>query len=190
MAIVPHTHALNHTITPPAGRRWEYRVYPGQLSQTSRVRADLNTDLGRMTGPTIEVREEMALCVSEMFANACEHSRSGEDPDGRVVRTLDLPRPGTVRISIIDDGTRTDATTNSAPRVPRRRTRREWAQAERGRGLFMVGELASRWGFRPVLGFPFCAGLGTVIWAEFTLPTLTTGGTSTRRTDSASGGAR
>ena len=183
MAIVPHTHALDYSITPPAGRRWEYRVYPGQLSQTSRVRADLNTDLGRMTGPTIEVREEMALCVSEMFANACDHSRSGEDPDGRVVRTLDLPRPGTVRISIIDDGTRTD-TTDSSPKVPRRRTRQEWDRAERGRGLLLLDHLATRWGTRPVLDFPFCAGLGTVIWAEFTHPALTCAG------DSCGGGAR
>ncbi|MEU3020759.1 ATP-binding protein, partial [Nocardiopsis sp. NPDC007018] len=122
-----------------------------------------------------EVREEMVLCVSEMFANACEHSRSGQDPDGRVVRTLETPAPGLVRISIIDDGTRTD-TTGSLPKVPRRRTTREWEQAERGRGLLMVGHLASRWGFRPVLDFPFCEGLGTVVWAEFTLPALATAG--------------
>ncbi|MEU3017089.1 ATP-binding protein [Nocardiopsis sp. NPDC007018] len=179
MAIVPHAHALNHTNNPPpAESRWECRVYPGQLSQTSQVRSDLDTDLNRMTGIPGEVREEMVLCASEMFANACEHSRSGQDPEGRVVRTLETPVPGLVRVSIIDDGTRTDTTTDSLPRVPRRRTRKDWEQAERGRGLLMVGHLASRWGFRPVLDFPFCQGLGTVIWAEFTLPaSATTGGT-------------
>ncbi len=121
-----------------------------------------------------------------MFSNACEHSRSGQDPDGRVVRTLDQPRPGTVRVSIIDDGTRTN-NTDSSPKVPRRRTKRGWAEAERGRGLLLLGHLATRWGFRPVLDFPFCAGLGTVIWAEFTHPALTTlsaGG------DTCGGGAR
>ncbi|MEU3016677.1 ATP-binding protein [Nocardiopsis sp. NPDC007018] len=177
MAIVPHTHALNHTFTPPEpALRWECRVYPGQLSHTSQVRSDLDTDLNRMTGIPGEVREEMVLCASEMFANACEHSRSGQDPDGRVVRTLEAPVPGLVRISIIDDGTRTDTTVDSLPRVPRRRTRKDWEQAERGRGLLMVGHLAARWGFRPVLDFPFCQGLGTVIWAEFTLPALATAG--------------
>ncbi|MEU3015863.1 ATP-binding protein [Nocardiopsis sp. NPDC007018] len=175
MAIVPHTPALNHTVAPPEpALRWECRVYPGQLSHTSRVRSDLDTDLNRLLSLPGEVRGEMVLCVSEMFANACEHSRSGQDPEGRVVRTLESPVPGLVRVSIIDDGARTDTTTDSLPRVPRRRTKREWERAERGRGLLIVGELASRWGFRPVLDFPFCEGLGTVIWAEFTLPALAT----------------
>ncbi|MER6626384.1 ATP-binding protein [Streptomyces sp. NPDC000931] len=174
MAIVPHTPALDHTNSPPAEYRWECRVYPGQLSHTSQVRTDLTCDLDRMTNLPVEARENMVLCVSEMFANACEHSRSGQDPEGRVVRTLDTPRPRTVRISVIDDGTRTDASLDSSPKVPRRRTRKEWDQAERGRGLLLLGRLATRWGFRPVLDFPFCAGLGTVIWAEFTHPALTT----------------
>ncbi|MFE1170665.1 ATP-binding protein [Nocardiopsis sp. NPDC058789] len=172
MAIVPHTPALNHTNSPPSESRWECRVYPGHLSQTSRVRTDLTMDLDRMTSLPVEAREDMVLCLSEMFANACEHSRSGQDPDGRVVRTLDLPRPGAVRVSIIDDGTNS----NTVPRVPRRRTRRQQERAERGRGLLILDHLATRWGFRPVLDFPFCAGLGTVIWAEFTHPTLTAAG--------------
>ncbi|MFE9245731.1 ATP-binding protein [Nocardiopsis sp. NPDC006938] len=177
MAIVPHAHALNHTNNPPPVEfRWECRVYPGHLSHTSQVRSDLDTDLNRLLTLPGEVREEMVLCVSEMFANACEHSRSGQDPEGRVVRTLETPVPGLVRVSIIDDGTRTDTTTDSLPRVPRRRTRKDWEQDERGRGLLMVGELASKWGFRPVLDFPFCEGLGTVIWAEFTLPASATAG--------------
>ncbi|MFE1167494.1 ATP-binding protein [Nocardiopsis sp. NPDC058789] len=177
MAIVPHTPALDHTNSPPENApRWECRVYPGQLSQISRVRADLAVDLDRMTNLPVEAREEVVLCLSEMFANACEHSCSGEDPDGRVVRTLDLPRPGAVRVSIIDDGTRTSSTTDTVPKVPRRRTRKDWDEAERGRGLLILDHLATRWGFRPVLDFPFCAGLGTVIWAEFTHPTLVSGG--------------
>ncbi|WP_049579949.1 ATP-binding protein, partial [Nocardiopsis sp. SBT366] len=171
MTIVPHTPALNHTITPlDSGPRWECRLYPGQLSQTRQVRSDLAADLNGLTGLTgigAEARQDMVLCLSEMFANACDHSRSGQDPEGCVVRTLDTPRPGTVRISIIDDGTRTD-TTDSSPKVPRRRTRQEWERAERGRGLLLLDHLATRWGTRPVLDFPFCAGLGTVIWAEFT----------------------
>ncbi|WP_040694405.1 ATP-binding protein [Nocardiopsis prasina] len=175
MPIVPHAPALNHTNSPPSDElRWECRVYPGQLSQTSQVRTDLTCDLDRMTNLPVEAREDMVLCLSEMFANACEHSRSGEDPDGRVVRTLDLPRPGTVRISIIDDGTRTN-TTDTVPKVPRRRTRQQHERAERGRGLLLLDHLATRWGFRPVLDFPFCAGLGTVIWAEFTHPALVAG---------------
>ncbi|QVJ00768.1 ATP-binding protein [Nocardiopsis eucommiae] len=179
MAIVPHTHAPDHTINRPDNEhRWQSRVYPGQLSEARQVRTDLHTDLATLLTLPVEARESMVLCVSEMFANACDHSRSGQDPEGRVVRTLDTPRPRTVRISVIDDGTRTDASSDSSPKVPRRRTRKEWDQAERGRGLLLLGHLATRWGFRPVLDFPFCAGLGTVIWAEFTLPVLNCGGDS------------
>ncbi|MBQ1081917.1 ATP-binding protein [Nocardiopsis sp. B62] len=184
MAIVPHTPALDHTNHPPAGHRWECRLYPGQFAQIRQVRADLAVDLNGLTGIGAEARQDMVLCLSEMFANACDHSRSGQDPEGCVVRTLDTPRPGTVRISIIDDGTRTDTHTDSSPKVPRRRTRKEWDRAERGRGLLLLDHLATRWGTRPVLDFPFCQGLGTVIWAEFTHPALSCAG------DSRGGGAR
>lgn len=43
----------------------------------------------------------------------------------------------------------------------------ELSTAERGRGLLMVEALATRWGAYPVVPFPFCAGLGTAVWAEF-----------------------
>ncbi|MEU3020697.1 ATP-binding protein, partial [Nocardiopsis sp. NPDC007018] len=120
MAIVPHTHppthALDPTIAPPEpGFRWECRVYPGQLALISQVRTDMCTDLNRLVALPEEAREEMVLCASEMFANACDHSRSGHDPDGRVVRTLEAPVPGLVRVSIIDDGARTDTTVDSLP---------------------------------------------------------------------------
>ncbi|MEU0236081.1 ATP-binding protein [Nocardiopsis sp. NPDC006198] len=166
MTIVPQPSTASPTPATP-GPRWEPRLYPGTLATTSRVRSDLRTDLARLAGIGPDLVETVVLCASEMFANAVEHSRSGED-DGRVIRTLSVPAAslaGTaLRLSIIDDGARV-----SRPRIPRQRTREEWQEAERGRGLLLVDHLATAWGTRAVVDFPFCEGLGTVIWAEFTL---------------------
>jgi hypothetical protein len=105
-----------------------------------------------------------------MFANACEHTRSGDD-GGRVVRTLTRPDERTLRLSVIDDGYRD---TDTRPRIPRQRTDQEWQEAERGRGLLLIHHLTARWGTSRVVGFPFCEGLGTVLWADFDLPAAPT----------------
>lgn len=112
----------------------------------------------------------MVLCVSEMFANSVDHSLSGQDPDGRVIRTLHMPTATTIQVAIVDDGWRTDAV-STGPEIPEH-TLEEWAEAERGRGLLLISHLADRWGTRSVLDFPFCEGLGTVTWAEFSVPEL------------------
>ncbi|GAA1072575.1 ATP-binding protein [Nocardiopsis metallicus] len=176
MAIVSNIHAP----TPPfAGRRWPSRTYPGQLAQTGQVRADLAADLYRLAGLPDETSENLVLCASEMFANACDHSRSGQDTEGRVVRTLHMPTAHTLQVAIVDDGQRTDTAEFQAPHTPQH-TIEEWEQAERGRGLLLIGRLADRWGTRSVVDFPFCQGLGTVTWAEFTLPERTTTGEANR----------
>lgn len=150
--------------------RWEPRLYPGTLATTARVRADLRRDLSRLPGLEPDLAESIVLCASEMFANACDHSRSGEE-DGRVVRTLAIPDERTVRLSVIDDGYRDTDTRDpgTRPSIPYQRTAQEWQEAERGRGLLLIHHLAARWGIRQVVDFPFCAGLGTVIWADFSL---------------------
>ncbi|WAE73324.1 ATP-binding protein [Streptomonospora nanhaiensis] len=146
-------------------RRWEPRLYPGTLATTARVRADLSRDLSRLPDLDPDQADSIVLCASEMFANACDHARSGEE-DGRVIRTLTGPDERTIRLSIIDDGYRD---TDTRPRIPRQRTAQEWRDAERGRGLLIVHHLATRWGTFRVVDFPFCEGLGTVLWAEFSL---------------------
>jgi anti-sigma regulatory factor (Ser/Thr protein kinase) len=168
MTIVPQPPAASPAPAAP-GPRWEPRLYPGTLATISRIRTDLRTDLSRLAGIEPDLVETVVLCASEMFANAVEHSRSGEE-DGRVIRTLAVPAASlagaALRLSIIDDGARV-----SRPRIPRQRTREEWQEAERGRGLLLVDHLATAWGARRVVDFPFCEGLGTVIWAEFALDT-------------------
>lgn len=150
MPIVPHVSPV----------RPQSRVYPGDLAQMSAVRADLRADLAEYGEDLIETA---VLCTSEIVANAIEHTRSGE-PEGRVVRALFESKPGVLRLVVVDDGAR-----ESSPVIPAQRTEEEWLSAERGRGLFMVDALAEQWGTYPVVPFPFCAGLGTAVWAEFAL---------------------
>lgn len=145
---------------------WKPRLYPGTLATTSRVRADLRRDLSSLPDLETDLVDSIVLCASEMFANACDHSRSGE-ADGRVVRTLTLPARHTLRLSVIDDGYRD---TGTCPRIPHQRTAGEWMEAERGRGLLLIHHLSARWGTCQVVDFPFCEGLGTVLWADFTIP--------------------
>nr|WP_116248288.1 ATP-binding protein [Nocardiopsis sp. FIRDI 009] len=132
----------------------------------SMIRADLRADL---TGFDEELAERMTLCASEITANAIEHTRSGE-PDGRVLRALFLPEPGVLRLVVVDDGAR-----ETEPRIPSQRTEEEWMSAERGRGLLLVDTLARRWGSYPVVPFPFCADLGTAVWAEFSVEAIESG---------------
>lgn len=150
MTILPHVS--------PA--RWRARIYPGDLALMSTVRADLRADLA---GFGEELVETMTLCASEILANAIEHTRSG-DQDGRVLRALFESDPGVLRLVVVDDGAR-----ESAPEIPMERTEQEWLSAERGRGLMLVDALAKKWGAYPIVPFPFCADLGTAVWAEFAL---------------------
>ncbi|WP_040698607.1 ATP-binding protein [Nocardiopsis kunsanensis] len=181
MPIVPRPRAPFHTPTPPfAGRRWPSRVYSGELAQAAGVREDLRADLFRLEGLCPDLADTVVLCASEMFANACDHSLSGQS-GGRVVRTLSMPAAWTLCLSVVDDGARAEAPT--CPQIPHQRTVTEWAESERGRGLLLIDHLATSWGSRAVVDFPFCAGLGTVVWAEFAF-------TATAVSPAGSGGVR
>ncbi|QUX29444.1 ATP-binding protein [Nocardiopsis akebiae] len=192
MFILPRNPEPEYT-SPVIHSLWKPRLYPGTLDTTARVRADLRHDLANT--PTLlglpvldpDLVDSIVLCASEMFANSCEHTRSGEQ-DGRVIRTLTLPEQRTLRLSVIDDGYRD---TDTRPRIPRQRTERDWHEAERGRGLLLIHHLAACWGTRQVIGFPFCEGLGTVLWADFDLPSDpdTLSATSTASASAASASA-
>ncbi|MEY9212699.1 ATP-binding protein [Thermobifida halotolerans] len=159
MSIMPHT-PLPATRTAGA---WPCRIYPGDLAHASRVRAEVHADLACLPHLSADLVDAVELCASEAFANAVAHTRSGQ-AGGRVVRALTRPTPDRLRLAVVDDGT-----PDTAPRIPRDRTAAEWAEAETGRGLLLIAALAAAWGTRPVVAFPGCAHLGTVVWAEFAL---------------------
>ena len=173
MTIVPE----NPTPAYP-GRRWQARHYPGNPATCTRFRSELRSDLHTLTGIPRSLCEDIELCGSEAFANAVTHSRS-QRPGGTVVRLLSIPlvmgRQTTVRLSVIDDGP-----LDARPVCPpARHSIEDWEEAESGRGLLLIHQLASEWGTLRWADPTLPAVLGTVLWAEFTYPTRTTSATTT-----------
>lgn len=173
MSIVPE----NPTPAYP-GRRWQARHYPGNPATCTRFRTELRSDLQTLTGVPRPLREDIELCGSEAFANAIRHSRS-QRPGGTVIRLLSTPivmgRQTTLRLSVIDDGP-----LDARPLCPPTRSSiEEWEQAESGRGLLLIHQLAGEWGTQRWADPTLPAVLGTVLWAEFTYPTPTAGASVT-----------
>lgn len=108
--------------------------FPADLAQAVHARHFVRCVLTRCA-----TADDAALLTSELFANAIMHSRSGrpQEPERRgSVHILVRHRcPGSVRITVIDDGSATAPTVRRAGRL---RTT--------GRGLLLVQELATRWG--------------------------------------------
>lgn len=101
---------------------------PDQVGAARRfVRALLS---GRLAGPV--AGDLVELLVSELATNAVEHTASG---DGGAFRVGLVSRPGTLRVTVCDDGG------SGCPRPAE-----PAADREAGRGLAMVELLAERWG--------------------------------------------
>ncbi|MFV2179167.1 ATP-binding protein [Actinomadura sp. LOL_011] len=96
---------------------------------------------------------DVALCVDELVANACEHSASGAG--GTVTVTVTVSADGALlRVTVLDDGG-----TDGKPCV------RGDAWSEGGRGLQLVEALAAGWGSQ-------AGRRGTVVWAEFRIRSM------------------
>jgi serine/threonine-protein kinase RsbW len=95
-------------------------------------------------------RETLLTCVSELAANAIEHTASGRGG----AFTVEVGRLGSGRafVAVTDDGAA------SAPEV-----RPAGALDEGGRGLALVAACSSRWGYRD-------GRRGRTVWAEVTWP--------------------
>ncbi|MEU0490905.1 ATP-binding protein [Nocardiopsis sp. NPDC006139] len=122
----------------PIGRTWRHRVYKGHLARLTAVRRDLVRDLA---GFDSDLTETLVLCGSELFANAVRYTASGER-GGRVVRTLWTDGRGGVRLGFTDEGCG-----GTLPEIPKARGAEEWDRAEGQRGLLMVQELSTGWGY-------------------------------------------
>ncbi|GAA2782652.1 ATP-binding protein [Kitasatospora sp. CM 4170] len=85
------------------------------------------------------------LLLGELFANAVQHS---DAPPDRLVELRFALVAGRLRIEVHDAG--------SGRPTPRASS----SDDERGRGLFLVNELAERWGCCPRAG-----GVGKFVWA-------------------------
>jgi len=87
-----------------------------------------------LNGELEGVRESVRLLVSEAVTNSVRHAGLGEDEK---IELAISSGPTAVRVDVIDHGRGFD------PAHPME------AGPEGGFGLFLVGELADRWGFEP-----------------------------------------
>jgi len=102
--------------------------------------------VGAVLGPGHPCGTDAALLTSELFGNSVRHSSSGLP--GQTVTVTVMARAGVVRVEVTD---------RSGPGVPELRPAGE--DAEAGRGLGLVAQLAARWGWRR-------RGGQTVTWFE------------------------
>ncbi|MEV4558581.1 ATP-binding protein [Kitasatospora sp. NPDC049285] len=96
-----------------------------------------------------ELSDAARLVVSELATNAIRHRTDRDDRDDRDGFTLTLALCGPALLVQVGD---------HDPRPPR--PRRAAPDATGGRGLHIVGELSTRWGYYPV------SPGGKVVWAE------------------------
>jgi anti-sigma regulatory factor (Ser/Thr protein kinase) len=104
------------------------QVFPGRADQVSRARAFVRDCCG-----TCPAADEAVLLASELCTNAVLHSASGA-PGGSFEVTVDRD-PRSLRVEVRDEGPRPFAEAGELD-----------APAENGRGLQIVGLLASHWG--------------------------------------------
>ncbi|WP_051836281.1 ATP-binding protein [Streptomyces sp. NRRL WC-3742] len=114
------------------------------IEATPRARHLLRAYLsGLPTGPLyFDIAE---LLLNELFANAVQHS---DAPDDRHIEIHFALTGDLLRLEVHDAGTGHPTLRPSQP------------DDERGRGLFLVNELAERWGCCPRTG-----GIGKYVWA-------------------------
>lgn len=139
-----------------SGHLWPHRLYRGDLSDLGRMRRDLREDLPALDPDLLDT---LFLCAGELFANCVRYTASGRG-GGHVIRTL-RHQGGFLRLGFTDDGLG-----GGTPAVLRSRTPDERADAEGGRGLLLVEELSTAWGYRPVCPW---GDLGHHTWAAFPL---------------------
>jgi anti-sigma regulatory factor (Ser/Thr protein kinase) len=118
---------------------------PGMPEQVSRARAFVagladRTALGR------DAVDTAALLTSELVTNAMLHSSSGGSQGEVTVVVID--GPGGLMVEVIDDGS-----PYTGPEVQGDR------YASQGHGLFLVEQLAARWGY-------LRDAAGTTVWFE------------------------
>ncbi|XVQ84729.1 ATP-binding protein [Microbispora siamensis] len=111
------------------------REFPGVDRSVSAAREWARGLLvGQLRAPVLD---DVLLLLSEVVTNAVAHSDSGRTADGRVVVWM-VRTPTAVHVEVVDGGSATSA---PAVRVPDAD-----ADADGGRGLWLVDLLAGAWG--------------------------------------------
>ena len=117
-------------------------VLPGVPESAGRARAVVR----HVLGPDHPAAQAAATCVSELAANAINHTRSG------------LPS-GTFTLSVHDGGEAVRIAVTDAGSTTRPRARHPRPTSTHGRGLVIVAALAAAWGSKRTRG-------GQITWCE------------------------
>ena len=120
-------------------RTWSFS---GRLDQVREARA---VTAGLVSG--LPVADDAVLCVSELAANAVQHSHSREH-DGRFVVRVEVHPPDYTWVEVEDDGGPWESQPDDSPA---------------GHGLDIVGKLASEWGVDGGIS-------GWIVWARLDWP--------------------
>jgi anti-sigma regulatory factor (Ser/Thr protein kinase) len=115
---------------------------PGRPEQVSRARKFV----AALAGPEGPAAETAGLLTSELVTNAVLHTRSGREAGRVTVVVIDLPDG--LLVEVVDDGS-----PDGGPEVSGDR------YAAGGHGLFLVEQLAARWGFLQ-------DATGTTVWFQ------------------------
>ena len=118
---------------------------PGMPEHVSRARAFV-ADLADRTALGRDTVDTAALLTSELVTNAMLHTSSGGSQGTVTIVVID--GPDGLMVEVIDDGS-----PDRGPEVQGDR------YASQGHGLFLVEQLASRWGYLP-------DAAGTTVWFE------------------------
>ncbi|PSK95721.1 histidine kinase-like protein [Murinocardiopsis flavida] len=133
----------------------EFWRCPGDPTQCPGLRHRTRTALHAFA----HVVDDAELVISELFGNACRHTRSGQG--GTVAVSISALRTGFVVLTVTDDGPLTDPATGR-PRVPRLADPAPLAIGHRG--LRLVADVCDLWG---------CSRTdegGHAVWAAFESP--------------------
>jgi anti-sigma regulatory factor (Ser/Thr protein kinase) len=152
-ALVPGERETGEAVSGEAVSGERVRDFAGYLREVGAARRFV---AGVLDGSP--ARDMLLICVSELAANAIEHTESGAGGVFTVTVGQSLGKPagqsrgGTAFVAVTDEGAACE------PGV-----RRAGDMSEGGRGLALVDACSSRWGYRD-------SGGGRTVWAEVTWP--------------------
>lgn len=127
------------------GAAEQVQSFPGEAREAKAARQFVGQALAGCPA-----RESLLTCVSELAANAVEHTNSGAG--GTFTVAVGQPRDGAAFVAVTDAGGPGEPSFGEAGEL-----------AEAGRGLALVAAYSSRWGYRGSVR-------GRVVWAEAIWP--------------------
>ncbi|MEV6983614.1 ATP-binding protein [Sphaerisporangium sp. NPDC051017] len=110
--------------------------------------------------------DDIVLLAAELVGNAIKHARSGSRPGG-VVNLMVYADARTVRVEVADEGS-----SDTIPQIPAQTD----PMSESGRGLWLVRELSSAWGWQQ-------NDTGRTVWFEVSTPSTPPGDSADKARD-------